>query len=62
MGEYGLMSRVLAPKFGGYLTFASLRDTTATAPGQPTIRELLDLYRFRSINSSTPPTSRVTGS
>ncbi|MFI4893269.1 MAG: type I 3-dehydroquinate dehydratase, partial [Phycisphaerales bacterium JB058] len=25
MGEFGLMSRVLAPKFGGFLTFASLR-------------------------------------
>jgi 3-dehydroquinate dehydratase/shikimate dehydrogenase len=53
MGEYGLMSRVLAPKFGGFLTFASLRDTSATAPGQPTLRELLDLYRFRSIAADT---------
>lgn len=53
MGEFGLMSRVLAPKFGGFLTFASLRDTSTTAPGQPTVRELVDLYRFRSINSST---------
>jgi len=55
MGEFGLMSRVLAPKFGAFLTFASLRPTTTTAPGQPTIRELLDLYRFRSIT----PRSRV---
>lgn len=53
MGEFGLMSRVLAPKFGGFLTFASLRDTSATAPGQPTVRELLDLYRFRSLARST---------
>jgi len=53
MGEFGLMSRVLAPKFGGFLTFASLRDTSATAPGQPTVRELLDLYRFRSIGAET---------
>jgi len=53
MGEFGLMSRVLAPKFGGFLTFASLRDETATAPGQPTIRDLLDVYRFRSIGAST---------
>lgn len=53
MGEFGLMSRILAPKFGGFLTFASLRPTTATAPGQPTIRELLDLYRFRSIGPAT---------
>lgn len=53
MGEFGLMSRVLAPKFGGFLTFASLRPSSATAPGQPTIGELLDLYRFRSIGPAT---------
>lgn len=53
MGEFGLLSRVLAPKFGGFLTFASLRPETATAPGQPTIREILDLYRFRSIGAAT---------
>lgn len=53
MGEFGLMSRVLAPKFGGFLTFASLRDEEATAPGQPTIEELLGLYRFRSIGRGT---------
>jgi 3-dehydroquinate dehydratase/shikimate dehydrogenase len=53
MGEFGLMSRVLAPKFGGFLTFASLRDESATAPGQPTIDDLLGLYRFRSIGKDT---------
>lgn len=53
MGTYGLMSRVLAPKFGGFLTFASLRPASTTAPGQPTIAELLTLYRFRSISRST---------
>ena len=53
MGRFGLASRVLAPKFGGLLTFASLRDNTATAPGQPTIAELLGRYRLRSIGRST---------
>ncbi len=53
MGRFGLMSRVLAPKFGGFLTFASLRDESATAPGQPTIAELLNRFRFRSIGAST---------
>jgi len=53
MGRFGLASRVLAPKFGGFLTFASLRDSAATAPGQPTIADLLGLYRFRSIRPST---------
>lgn len=53
MGPFGLMSRVLAPKFGGFMTFASLRAATATAPGQPTLPELLALYRFRAIRPST---------
>jgi 3-dehydroquinate dehydratase / shikimate dehydrogenase len=53
MGEFGLMSRILAPKFGGLLTFASLRKEEVTAPGQPTIAELIDLYRFRSISAQT---------
>ncbi len=53
MGEFGLMSRVLAPKFNGFLTFASLRDQAATAPGQPTIDDLLGLYRFRKIGKQT---------
>ncbi len=53
MGEFGLMSRVLAPKFGGLLTFAALRPAETTAPGQPTVRDLLSLYRFREINAAT---------
>ncbi|MCG3123081.1 MAG: Shikimate dehydrogenase (NADP(+)) [Phycisphaerales bacterium] len=53
MGEFGLISRLLAPKFGGFLTFAALRPAATTAPGQPTVRELVDTYRFRSINRRT---------
>ncbi len=53
MGEFGLMSRVLAPKFGGLLTFAALRDSATTAPGQPTLDDLFNLYRFRSIGPQT---------
>jgi 3-dehydroquinate dehydratase/shikimate dehydrogenase len=53
MGEFGLASRVLAPKFGGFLTFAALHPAAATAPGQPTLRDLLDLYRFRAIGPKT---------
>ena len=53
MGEFGLMSRVLAPKFGGFLTFASDAEGSGTAPGQPTARELRDLYRFGAITPAT---------
>ena len=47
------MSRVLAPKFGGFLTFAPLDDDDETAPGQISIRTLKDTYRFDSIKAST---------
>lgn len=53
MGEFGLASRVLAPKFGGFVTFASVSDTSATAPGQPTLDEILTRYRFREIGGAT---------
>jgi len=53
MGEFGLLSRVLAGKMEGFLTFASLRPDAASAPGQPTIDELLHRYRFRSIGGRT---------
>lgn len=53
MGEFGLASRILAGKFGAFLTFAALRSERATAPGQPTLSELIDLYRFRAIGPST---------
>lgn len=53
MGEFGLMSRVLAPKFGGFLTFAADAENGGTAPGQPTLRELRDLYRFGSVGPAT---------
>jgi len=53
MGEFGTLTRVLAPKFAGLLTFASLSGESRTAPGQPTIHELLNVYRFRSIGRDT---------
>jgi len=53
MGEAGLITRLLAAKFGCFLTFASLDDKKATAPGQLTVKELLGLYRFHSIAAET---------
>jgi 3-dehydroquinate dehydratase/shikimate dehydrogenase len=53
MGESGILSRVLAKKFNAFLTFASLSSDRGTAPGQPTIGELLTLYRWRAINPKT---------
>ena len=53
MGEYGVMSRVLAPKFGGFATFACTEEHGPTAAGQLTAQELESTYRFRTINSAT---------
>lgn len=53
MADTGLLSRVLAPKFGGLLTFASLDAGAATAEGQPTVRDLVELYRFRDVDPAT---------
>ncbi len=53
MGEAGLMSRILAKKLGGFLTFASLNERAATAPGQLTIAALKRLYRYDSIDAET---------
>jgi len=53
MGERGLMSRILCSKFGGYLTFGTLDSSKVSAPGQPTIKDLLDLYNFRRIGPDT---------
>lgn len=33
MGEAGVMTRLLAPKFNGFLTFGALDETRASAPG-----------------------------
>ncbi len=53
MGEFGLMSRVLAGKFGALLTYASASRGNETASGQPTIAELLGRYRFAKIGPAT---------
>ncbi len=53
MGEAGIISRIIAKKLGSFVTFASLDDKSATAPGQLGIDELKTLYRWDIINSDT---------
>jgi len=53
MGEAGLISRVLARKFGGFLTFASVRRQEVTAPGQVSLEEMKRLYRWDAIGPRT---------
>ncbi|GAB2211518.1 hypothetical protein Drorol1_Dr00024833 [Drosera rotundifolia] len=53
MGEKGLMTRVLSAKFGGFLTFGVIEAGAVSAPGQPTVKDLLELYNFRYIGPDT---------
>jgi 3-dehydroquinate dehydratase/shikimate dehydrogenase len=53
MGEHGHVSRVLAPKFGAFLVFASLGAGREAAPGQVPVDEMLGLFRFRQIGPAT---------
>jgi 3-dehydroquinate dehydratase/shikimate dehydrogenase len=53
MGQAGLISRVLARKLGGFVTFAALDEQAATATGQLTIGTLKGLYRYERIDATT---------
>ena len=53
MGEQGMLSRVLGIRAGGAFTFGSETAGRATAPGQPTYRQLRDLYRIEQIETVT---------
>lgn len=53
MGDAGMISRILAKKFGGFLTFASLESGGGTASGQISIAEMKKLYRWDAINVNT---------
>ena len=53
MGEAGVISRILAKKFGAFLTFASLNAESATAPGQLTIADMKTLYRWDALGPHT---------
>lgn len=53
MGEAGVISRVLAKKIGAHVTFASLDKGKESAPGQVTIDEMRQLYRWNELNEQT---------
>ena len=52
MGQFGIASRVLAPKFGGFLTYARPDGEMGTAPGQLTVEEFIDVYSFQHITTA----------
>ncbi len=53
MGEAGEPLRVLYARYGGWLTYASVRSGAETAPGQLTVEDLVRRYRVRSIDGET---------
>jgi len=53
MGQAGLISRIIAKKLDSFVTFASLDEKNATAPGQLTIQRLKRLYRYDCVDSDT---------
>jgi 3-dehydroquinate dehydratase/shikimate dehydrogenase len=54
MGPRGLLTRILAPKFGSFLTYASFDSGGPEAgPGQLSLSEMLDLYRVHRIGRAT---------
>lgn len=57
VGPAGLATRVLARKFGAFLTFAAATAESASAPGQPLLADLLGRYHWGAI----APTTRVYG-
>lgn len=57
MGEAGIITRVLGPSRGSFLTYGSLASGKESAEGQLTCDELNDLYRIRRLSRDT----RITG-
>ena len=53
MGNAGIATRILGPSRGAYLTYASLEDETATAPGQVNARQLRSVYRIDELDRET---------
>ncbi|HKY03421.1 MAG TPA: shikimate dehydrogenase [Blastocatellia bacterium] len=53
MGEPGIITRLIGPSRGSFLTYGSLERGAESAPGQVTCEELKNLYRIDRISSAT---------
>ena len=53
MGNAGIATRILGPSRGAFLTYGSLADESATAPGQLNARQLRSVYRIDEIDENT---------
>lgn len=53
MGEKGIFARVLGPIVGNLIDYASVNFEERTGPGQLTVSEWIDIYRYPSLNGET---------
>jgi 3-dehydroquinate dehydratase / shikimate dehydrogenase len=59
MGQAGIITRVLGPSRGSFLTYGSLASGKESAEGQLTCEELIDLYRLRQLSRCTIATGII---
>jgi len=59
MGQAGVMTRILGLSCGSFLTYGSVDENSATAPGQLTARDLREVYRVDRINRQTQITGLI---
>lgn len=53
LGKPGIMLTILGKKIGAPWTYAALEKGMETYPGQPTVRELNDVYHYAAISKTT---------
>lgn len=53
MGEAGKWTRILGPAHGAFMTYASLDPGEATAPGQITAADMIDVSRVKELDQET---------
>ncbi|XP_075659468.1 bifunctional 3-dehydroquinate dehydratase/shikimate dehydrogenase, chloroplastic-like [Castanea sativa] len=51
IGERGLISQILCPKFGGFLVYGSMEGNSV--PGLPTLENLRQAYKVKNIDEDT---------
>lgn len=59
MGQAGIITRVLGPSRGSFLTYGSLARGKESAAGQMTCEELINKYRIRRLSSATSITGII---
>ncbi len=53
MGPIGLATRILTLRFGGLITYGCIEEGKASAPGQISAQDLIEMYRVKKIGENT---------